>query len=92
MRTLRTRPSPLKQKVGCFLTSMVFIASLVAIFMFGGFVGSEITQSVGWNVTSPVVNFIIGCLGIWLIAAVLVVVLMIVIFICVGIYITFFGK
>jgi len=83
--------SSFKAKIGCFITAIVFIASIVAIFMFGDYVGGEVTRSLGWDVTSSVVNFIVGCLAIWLISTVVIVVLTIITMFCVGLYMIFFG-
>lgn len=64
-----------KNKLGCIAVVVIFIAALVLSFMFGSYVGSEVTTAIGWNVTSSVVNFIIGMVSIGLILSVCTIVL-----------------
>lgn len=84
--------SSFKTKIGCLITAIIFIASIVVIFMFGDYVGSEVTRSIGWDVTSSVVNFIVGCVAIWLISTIVIFVLTVVVTICAGIYTIFFEN
>jgi len=64
-----------RNRLGCVTMIMVFITTIVLAFLFGSYVGGEVTTAVGWNVTSNIVNFIIGMLSIGLILSVCSVVL-----------------
>ena len=59
-----------KNVIGCVTVIIIFIATLILTFIFGSYIGSEVTAAIGWNVTSNVVNFIIGMFSIGLILSV----------------------
>jgi len=76
-----------KNKLGCFITIVIFIATIILAFMFGSYVGGEVTSAIGWNITSNVVNFIIGMVSIGLILSVCATVLAFIIF-----FVAFIGS
>ena len=83
--------STLKEKIGCAVSIVVGIVLLISVFMFGSYVGGEVLTAVGATVDSSVVNFIVGCLSLSLIASIVIVILTMVAMVVVGLFAAFFN-
>lgn len=88
----RNRNRKIKTRIGCTIFTIIFIVALVAIYMFGGYVGGEVCLALGWPATSGVVNFIVGMIVIGFIASVVGTILSIVFVFLMFIFIAIFGR